>query len=84
MKRKLGANEQIRIAIIGCGGIGRHHYWQFNRLRGQCAVVAACDVYQKHLDEFRTATGRRDLEAFTDYRRVLERKDIDAVVVATP
>jgi predicted dehydrogenase len=30
MKRNYGANDQIRIAIIGCGGIGRHHYRQFD------------------------------------------------------
>jgi len=84
MKRKYGANDKIRIAIIGCGGIGRHHFWQFNRLREQCEIVAACDVFQKHLDEFRQMTGRNDIEPYRDYRRILERKDIDAVVVATP
>ena len=84
MKRNYGANDQIRIAIIGCGGIGRHHYRQFARLSGQCQIVAACDVYQKQLDEFRRLTGRPDIEPYTDYRRILERTDIDAVVVATP
>ena len=84
MRRRLSANEKIQIAIIGCGGIGRHHYGQFNRLSNQCTIVAIADVYQKHIDEFRTMTGRQDLEAHTDYQRVLERKDIDAVVVATP
>ncbi len=84
MRRRLGANEKVRIAIIGAGGIGRHHYRQFERLGDQCMIVAVADVYQKHLDEFRTMTGRQDMDAYTDYRRILDRKDVDAVVVATP
>ncbi len=84
MAKQGSLNEQVRLAIIGCGGIGRHHYRMFNLYPQMCKVVAAVDVYQKHLDEFKAMTGRMDLDTYTDFRRVLERKDIDAVVVATP
>ncbi len=77
-------NERVRLAIIGCGGIGRHHYNVFTRHAGNmCEVVAICDPYRKQLDEFQ-AMAQRAFDAYSDYRRILERKDIDAVVVATP
>ncbi len=77
-------NERVRLAIIGCGGIGRYHYNVFTRHAGNmCEVVAICDPYRKQLDEFQ-AMAQRAFDAYSDYRRILERKDIDAVVVATP
>jgi predicted dehydrogenase len=77
-------NERVRLAIIGCGGIGRHHYNVFTRHAGNMGeVVAICDPYRKQIDEFQ-AMAQRTFDAYSDYRRILERKDIDAVVVDTP
>jgi predicted dehydrogenase len=84
-----GANDRIRIGLIGCGGMGQSNLRDFVKLPGvQC--VALCDVddaqVAKTQQEVLDAEGvgqKAELKA-RDYRRVLERKDIDAVVVATP
>ncbi|MEN3001435.1 MAG: Gfo/Idh/MocA family oxidoreductase [Armatimonadota bacterium] len=77
-------NEKVRLAVIGCGGIGRYLYHVFTRHAGNlCEVVAIADPYRKQLDEFQ-AMARRSFDAYSDYRRILERKDIDAVIVSTP
>ena len=84
-----GANDRIRIALIGCGGMGRGDLRDFVKVPGvQC--VALCDV-----DDAQAAVAQKEvLDADTvkqtpelvtrDFRRVLDRKDIDAVIVATP
>jgi predicted dehydrogenase len=84
-----GANERIRIALIGCGGMGRTDLRDFVKLPGvQC--VALCDVddaqsavAQKEILDADTVKQKPDLVT-RDFRRVLDRKDIDAVIVATP
>ena len=75
---KPGANSRINVGIIGIGGKGKHH---IQRLSGQ--VAALCDVDSLHLQDGIKVLGR-DVPVYTDYRRLLERKDIDAVVIATP
>lgn len=82
--KQASPNTVVRLAIIGCGGIGRYHYQVFSGFPQRCKVVAVADVYQKQLDEFAQMTGRTDLVLEKDYRRLLDRDDIDAVIVATP
>lgn len=84
IKRKGSQNEKVRIGILGCGGIGGHHYGQYNRYPEMCQIVAAADVYKKHLDGFPAESHGVKLDKYEDYRRILDRKDIDAVIVATP
>ena len=78
----LGANDQIRVALIGCGGRGRSDLELF-QTDPSCRIVAICDV-----DSGRAAETRASLspppDIHSDFRRLLERKDIDAVIVATP
>lgn len=84
-----GANERLNMAFIGCGSIAEHH---LEKLLGlledeQLAIVAVCDVYEKRAKKFqrdiiRGGGGKPDV--FTDYRAVLERKDVDYVLIATP
>ena len=78
-----GANDRIVVASIGVGGMGRSHV--------PADVAALCDVDRKRLNEVaekvvanekRTVQSPPDL--YTDYRQVLERKDIDAVTIGTP
>jgi len=78
----LGANDQIRVALIGCGGRGRSDLELF-QTDPSCRIVAICDV-----DSGRAAETRASLspppDIYSDFRRLLERKDIDIVIVATP
>ena len=79
--RILGANETVRVGVVGVGQMARRH---LNHLLGfeDAAVVALSDVYRPNLD---WASARApEAEAVGDYRRILDRADVDAVVVATP
>ena len=76
------AADTVTVAIIGCGIRGGHLLRAFQRVPG-CAVAAVCDVHRERLARARDVAGSNVL-ATTDYRRILDRKDIDAVVVATP
>jgi len=79
----LGANDRIRFGVIGCGGMGTGHLGSLVK-RGQednIEVVAVSDVYQRRLTR---AKGICQGEGYLDYRRLLERKDVDAVLIATP
>ena len=82
----VGPNDRIRVALIGSGGMGRGDLDTFLRnAEVDCAVI--CDV-----DDAMIAKGvsgvanKRDKAPDTvkDFRRVLDRKDVDAVIVATP
>jgi predicted dehydrogenase len=80
-----GANDRIRLGVIGTGSRGSMLGRFFERQR-DCELVAACDVAGSRLDEFlseRSGTGPAP-ERYEDYRRILDRSDVDAVVVATP
>ena len=77
----LGANDRIQMAIIGTGERGAQVHRAFTQHKDQ-VMVAACDVASDTLDEFVTRVGKMD--TYKDYRRILERKDIDAVLITTP
>ncbi len=81
--RVLGANERLRVGVIGCGGQGSEHQRILVRLgeSENVEVGAVCDVFDKRADR---AAGLSGVKKFRDYRRLLESKDIDAVVIATP
>lgn len=76
----LGANARINVGLIGCGGRGRA-VWQRFRKQPDVNPVAVCDVYEPFLNR---AAGESSLAALKDFRRLLDRNDIDAVLVATP
>lgn len=77
----LGANGRIRLGIIGCGNQGKN---VFRDMLEQPDVegVAVCDVYQPYVD--RGLGMARGARPFRDFRRLLEMKDLDAVIIATP
>jgi len=79
----LGANDKIRFGVIGVGGQGTGHVGGLVR-RGEAdnvQVVAVSDVYQRRVTR---AKGICKGEGYLDYRRLLERPDVDAVLIATP
>jgi predicted dehydrogenase len=82
--RVLGANDRINVGVIGVGGRGTYVARQFadvGQADNSCQIVAVCDVYQKRVTENKKA---HNCEGYLDYHEVLNRPDIDAVIVATP
>jgi predicted dehydrogenase len=84
--RVAGANRRIRVALIGCGGMGTGDLRDMLKSGAQC--VALCDVDDAQSAKVRDLVSRDfnqtpDLVS-RDFRRVLDRTDIDAVIVATP
>jgi predicted dehydrogenase len=82
----VGANERIRVGIIGCGNRANQvaDDWMKHK---DSVFVAACDVAKDRLDETAARLGQvqgNKLDTYEDYRRILERKDVDAVFIATP
>lgn len=80
-QRILGANDRVRIGLIGAGGRGRFLAGEFKEIGFE--IPAVCDVYQRNLEmglkvASTGATGERQ------YKRLLDNKGLDAVIVATP
>lgn len=80
--RALGANERARVALIGCGGRGLTVAKLMAAVPG-VSFVAACDVYAPNAAKVKEWAGPGCV-AYGDFRRALDRTDVDAVVVATP
>src|SRR5438874_10718015 len=79
--RVLGANDRIRFGLIGAGGRGMDIFKAALRAPDTQAVAVA-DVYSRRLDEVkRIAPG---IQTYTDFRRLLDDKSVDAVLIATP
>ena len=76
------ANDQIQIALIGAGGMGNADASTAITVPG-VKLIAACDLYTGRLSDAKKKYGN-DIYTTKDYREILERKDIDAVIVATP
>jgi predicted dehydrogenase len=83
--RVLGANDDLRVAVVGFRGQGNHHIKCLQGLSG-VRVVGLCDVDRDVLNRgVKAFAGRNEkVAAHTDVRKLLESKDIDAVTTATP
>lgn len=81
-KGRPGANDRLILGHIGAGGQGRSHL-KFLTGRDDVTVAAICDVDKSHLQMGRDFTGGK-ADGYNDYREVLDRKDLDAVVIASP
>jgi len=79
--RVLGANNRVRIGIIGAGARGQEDMHAAIGLK-DVEFVAIADVYSRHRDEAKAIAPGADL--YDDPRKLLDRKDIDGVIVATP
>lgn len=82
IRNVLGANNRIGLGLIGAGDQGRYDLKDFMRT-GQVDVIAVADPHQLNLDQAVEMTEGK-AKAFKDFRGVLDRKDIDAVLIATP
>jgi predicted dehydrogenase len=83
--------EKIALGFIGVGTMGRGHLGAFLGF-DDVQVVAVCDVVEERLadakrmvdERYSKQESRKTCEAYVDFRKIIERKDIDAVVIATP
>ena len=80
-----GANGDIRVAVVGFGGRGGSHINAFSNMDG-VRLVALCDCDTKILDNAAANLAKKgkQVEKFTDVRKLLERKDVDVIATATP
>ncbi|UCG49039.1 MAG: Gfo/Idh/MocA family oxidoreductase [Phycisphaerales bacterium] len=83
--RVRGANNDIRLAVVGVGGQGSGHCKYFSEIEG-VRLVAVCDADQGHIDrrvEDFKKKGQK-IKGYLDVRKLLDDKDIDAITSATP
>ncbi len=80
-EKKISSNDKIRIAVIGMGIMGYNDVNTAIKVPG-VELVAACELYKGRLERAKEVYNK-DLYTTRDYRELLERKDIDAVIVAT-
>ena len=80
-----GANQKLVVAHIGLGGMGMSHVNNMLRFEkeGKVRVAAVCDVDENKL-EAAIENALPGVEPYRDYRHIIDRKDVDAVVIATP
>ena len=83
-----GASDRINIGLIGTGGRGMNHVQDLIKLKDlNLAVTSVCDVFRPNRERGAAATARGlgvTPHTTTDYRELLARKDVDAVIIATP
>lgn len=87
--RVLGANDRINVGVIGVGGRGTYVGRKFaaiGKADNSCQVVAVCDVYQKRVVNNKNLHQKEysPVDGCLDYREIIRRQDVDAVIVATP
>jgi len=80
--RVLGANDRLNLGIVGCGGRGRQILKVF-LAQPDVAGMAVCDVYEPFREAGTKMIGAGSV-SMLDFRQLLDRKDVDVVIVATP
>lgn len=82
-----GANDRVRMAVIGIRGMGKSHIKSYQALPN-VEVAALCDVdenmFPERVQNLFVKRGKRKPKLYTDIRKLLENKDIDAVSIVTP
>lgn len=82
-----GANEQLRVAVVGVRGRGTAHVKEFLNKKLNCSITTICDcdsaVVDKMVSQVEKAQGKKP-KFEQDIRKVIEDKDIDIVSIATP
>lgn len=85
-RARMGANDRIRIGVIGCGGMGTRHL-EALAVNPNCEIAAVCDCftprYENGVGVVAKLSGKAPI-GYQDFRRVLDRPDIDAVWAPTP
>jgi predicted dehydrogenase len=81
-ERVLGANDRVRLGVIGPGARGQSvmkHFLSYPEVE----VVALCDIWDEHLAEANKIAGGK-ARTFLEYQKLLDLPDVDAVLIATP
>ena len=83
--RARGANDDVRVAVVGIRSQGSNHINWFRNIPG-VRIVAICDADKQFLDREEAKFKERNekVDTYVDYRKLLEDKNIDAVITATP
>ena len=81
-RQRPGPNDRVRVGCIGVGGMGRMNQRDF-QLMPEVDVVAVCDVWDHNRNRAVAMTDGK-ATAYQDFRELLDRQDVDVVVVATP
>ena len=85
-KRILGANDRVRVAVVGLNGRGWNHVTGFNSLSG-VEIAYFCDVDENIIRKRLADAEKMDIpkpQTYADVRKLLEDKNVDAVSIATP
>jgi predicted dehydrogenase len=82
--RALGADTRLRLGFIGVGGKGRHAMNVVKELTQRAEIAAICDVQAASLESALKLVDPSRVERYRDYRKLLDARDIDAVVISTP
>jgi predicted dehydrogenase len=82
----LGANDRIRLGLIGCGGLGTNYHipkcQEMSRDKTlHVELAAVCDIYEPRKQQAKEKSG---CDLYHDYRKMLDRDDIHGVIIATP
>jgi predicted dehydrogenase len=76
--------EQVRIGLIGCGGFQRHRVGNLLKVK-DARIVALADTSDDQIAQMRNAhSATADLPAYHDYKEMIEKGSLDAVMIATP
>jgi predicted dehydrogenase len=79
----IGANDRIRVGVIGCGGMARGHMQQLLRIKDtdNFTFTAVCDLYDKRLNDAKDLTGGKP---YQHHQELLADSNVDYVLIATP
>lgn len=84
-RNRVSQNDRINVGLIGANGMGWSNAKSFLKIP-ECNLMAVCDVDQKVIDKRVAEMSALDvkLKTYTDYRQLLDNKDIDVVIIGTP
>lgn len=85
--RVIGANDRVNVGMIGTGGIGTVHlraFMQQSEEDKDIQVTAVCDIFTKRKERARDIAKLSDKDVHHEYRDLLARNDVDAVLIAAP
>jgi len=77
-------SENLKVGIVGCGGIANGKHLPNLKKSGKFDIVALCDIVVEKAEKAAKEYGTPDAKVYTDYKKLLEDKTIDAVYVLTP